>query len=270
MEHKAPQLSSNNTDMKRLACLAVVGLMYACSLADYSAIAKEWVVAGLTDLRAQDSIYLDLAGTVTTNGNAVNIRTIFLYQKKVEDDGRILEKLECVDYTGSTATQRIVADGINLWCYDPATNSYSATRYGSYTATSAPANYTRNLMQAFMSAAKGRSMYIARLMLDAKAGASVNYTPWMPAAYADVVNGDPTKVRYLDGNPSKKIITYLISPDGAGGGKMTYLGYWDNAVSNNRQKVTDWGATISPVSKIDASHFTFTPPAGAHGSSNSK
>ncbi len=270
MEQKDPHKSSNNTDMKHLACIAVLGCTVALSNADDSAVAKEWVIAGLNDLREQDSIYINLTGTQTTNGKSADIRTTFLYKKEVDPNGRILEKLECVDYTGNTVTQKIVADGINLWCYDPANNSYTTVRYGSYSAVSAPANYTRNLLQGFMSAVKGRSTNIARLMLDAKAGATVNYTPWIPTAYAVVENTIPTSVQYFDGVPSKKTITYLVTPDGAGGGKFALLGYWDNVVSGNRQKSTKWEAGFSMGMTIDSSHFSFVPPAGARGSSNSK
>jgi hypothetical protein len=257
--------------MKPLALFAMVGLSIAASRADDAAVAKEWVVAGLTNLRDQSSIYIDLAGTQTVNGDTVNLRTTFLYKKEVDTSGKIYERLECLDYMGTTLTQRIVGDGINLWSYDPINNTYTVTRYGSYGTLAAGANYTRNLLQAFMSAAKGRSVYIARLMLDAKSGTSVVYTPWLPASYAEVTNySNVTRVRYLDGNPTKKIITYLVAPDGLGGGVMTLIGYWDSVQSNNKLKTTTWLANITTNATIDPSHFSFSPPAGARGTANAK
>lgn len=257
--------------MKRIACLAVLGIAIASARADDAAVAKEWVIAGLNDLRLQNTIYIDLAGTKTVNGDTVNIKTSFLYEKGFDTSGKQYEKLECVEYYGGTMTQRIVGDSINLWNYDPINKTYSATRYGVYNGP-LPENYSRNLMQAFMSAAKDQSVYIARLMLDAKAGTNnVNYTPWMPTASAEVTNyTNVTRVRYLDGNPTAKIITYLVQPDGAGGGKMTLLGYWDSSTKNNKVKTTTWLANITTGLTIDSSHFEFKPPAGSKGIVNVK
>lgn len=271
MEHNTRMAPSNNVSMKRLAFFALVGCSIAVSHADDAVVAKEWVIAGLNNLRSQSSIYIDLAGTQTVNGDTVNLKTTFLYKKDVDSSGKIYERLECLDYMGSTLAQRIVGDGTNLWSYDPINNTYTVTRYGSYGTLAANANYTRNLLQAFMSAAKGRSVYIARLMLDAKSGTSAIYTPWLPASYAEVTNySNVTRVRYLDGNPTKKIITYLVAPDGLGGGVMTLLGYWDSTQSGNKLKTTTWLANITTNVAIDPSHFAFSPPAGARGSANAK
>lgn len=270
-EHSGPFRSSKYVSMKRLASVVLLGLSISTVRADDAAVAREWVVAGLTNLRAQNSIYIDLAGTQTIDGNTVNLRTIFSYKKEVDAGGRILERLECLDYMGSTLTQRIVGDGTNLWNYDPLNNTYTVARYGSYGTAALPPNYTRNLLQAFMSVAKGRAVQIARLMLDTKAGADVQYTPWLPVSYAEVTNySNVTRVRYLAGNPTNRILTYLVAPDGFGGGIMTALGYWESTATNNRVRTTTWLANISTNVNLEPSRFAFTPPAGARGSANAK
>ena len=271
VEHKHLLHASNKKIMKRFIAVALVGISFAASRADHGSVAKEWIVAGLNDLRAQSSIYIDLAGTQTVNGDTVNLKTAFFYKKEVDSSGKIVERLECQDYMGTVLTQRIVADGTNLWNYDPINNTYTVVRYGSYGTTPAGPNYTRNLLQAFMSATKGRTVLIARLMLDSKAGSSVNYTPWLPTSAAEVTNySNVTRVRYLEGNPVKKILTYLVAPNGLGGGTLTLLGYWDSVASNNRLKTTTWLANISTNVAIDSSRFAFTPPAGARGAANVK
>jgi hypothetical protein len=142
-------------------------------------------------------------------------------------------------------------------------NQYSVTTYGSY-GKGQPEGYTRKLFQSFMAMAKSQSTYLARLMLDARGYDVVKYTPWIPSATPELTDlTTSVRVRYIDGDPAKRILTFLVSRETAGGNKLTALGFWNTAILSGKQRTTQWLANISTGITIDDSHFVFTPPTGA-------
>jgi outer membrane lipoprotein-sorting protein len=250
----------SNKVMKRLsllvACLGIMSLTHADE-------ASDWVRAGLEDLNTQKTISIDLAGTYTYGDTVQALRTQLFFKTSFDTDGKQIDRLECVDYVDGTMTHRIVGDGMTLWSFNVDTNQYSATTYGSYTKVQAE-GYARKLFQGFMSESKGQTTYLARLMLDARGYDLVKYSPWIPAATPEVANFVTSiRVRYLDGNPAKRILTYLVSNGSTGVYKLTALGYWDTSTLGAKQRSTQWLANITTEVKIDDSHFVFNPPIGA-------
>lgn len=216
----------------------------------------------MTALGSSPNIYMSMTGTETLSGNgSKSVTTTYTYAtyfsvSTVND--RVLDQLNLTIYDGIGASAKpvavYVADGVTLWRYEYATNSYMAVNYGTYSGPQ-PGDYTATLFRYLGSMTQGYMAY-PTTMLRQIYGGGLGYQSWLPGVTPTIdASGN---VVYSVGVPPRRTITFNLST-----GALTSVSYDDTTVMRGLQRNEDWSINVLPYLTTNAALYVFRPPAGS-------
>jgi hypothetical protein len=234
----------------------------------------------MTPLRDYDTSWIQVMGTETLGGVQTQIQTDIYWSTP-----SATSFVEVLSHTNAVMKQRLVADGVALWAYNPVRNEYSANIYGAYTGPQ-PQTYRSNLLGSITHLLKGTSAYGGRLLNEVYGGEAAVYRSWVPingeptvyengATYANPVNGRqytsvPTQrdfIVYELGNPQRRVVIFerLWGPlrSGIDGWRLASVSVAEYARLGNRDRLIDVRVTFSGGGIPTTANFSFQPPAGS-------
>lgn len=141
--------------------------------------AETEVNQAFANLRGVDKVYIHLGGNEYVGATTTPVATDLFWDRPLLSVAQDM-KIEMIESRNAIQQRRIVADGQHVWGVDLLKNTYSASRYGSYTATK-PTDYEVNGLQSFNLLAGSQSALLARMTREVWGGTLASYRPWIPA-----------------------------------------------------------------------------------------
>lgn len=266
--------------MIRQAMITGLALVSAGAFGQALTASEVEVNTTFATLRGSSQALLRLVGTEYTVTGNIPIQSDFFFDRPTASLAQDL-KMELLEARNLVTTRRVVADGRHVWGVDLLKNTYSSSRYGSYTATR-PADYEVNGFQSVNVLATGQSALMTRMAREIWGGTTSQYRPWIPpssnrqeftiqgvgGSLADPVvptrtyTSTATKKYHLywttkSGTPNRSLAFELTDP-GTGIYALTAVFYSDRIAS----RLIDWKTDVYTGVLPSAANFVYTPAAG--------
>jgi hypothetical protein len=266
--------------MIRKAMIIGLALTSAGAFGQALTVAEQEINTAFAALRSASPALLRLVGMEYTASANTPIQSDFFYDRPTPSTGQDL-RMELIEARNLTNARRVVADGRHVWGIDLVKNTYSSSRYGSYTAT-APTDYEINGFQSLNVLATGQSALLAKMAREVWGGMAAQYRPWIPASsnrqeftlqgtgatYPDPVV--PTRIyastatkkfhvywNSKNGTPNRSV-TFEMDDPGTGVYALTAIYYSDRITT----RLVDWKTDIYTGVLPAAANFVYTPAAG--------
>jgi hypothetical protein len=270
---------------KALAC-GSFSLAYALGFSQSLTTSELEVDQALKNLRPSAQALLRLTGAEYFGSTTTPIASDFFWDRPGITSSQNM-KIELLEARNNVWTRRVVADGRHVWGVDLIKNTYSTSRYGSYTATK-PTDYETNGFQSVNILASSQSAWQARLAREIWGGTDAMYRQWIPAstnrneftvtggaAYADPV----VLTRSYSSTSTKKFHIYWLAKAGVAQRSVTFeldqstttsawnltaVYFSDRTRVGAVDRLIDWKIDVLTTLPLPAiGNFVYTPPAGA-------
>lgn len=271
----------------RLTATALFILCAASFASAQSLTASETEVnQAFVNLRGADKALFHLSGSEVFGATTTPIASDFFWSRPIPSTAQDM-KMELVEARNGLQVHRVVADGQHVWGVDLVKNTYSASRYGSYTAT-APTDYEVNGLQSVNLLTSAQSALLARMAREVWGGTTAMYRPWIPASanrsertvsgtgdtFTDPVvttrtyaSTDTTKYHVYwvtqNGTPVRSLTWYLEYNGGTGSWDLKSIYYSDLSKRGSVSRLVDWKADIYTGVLPSSGNFVYTPAAGS-------
>lgn len=215
------------------------------------------IQVALGQLNSQQTLFLQLQGSVTFHGNTTPIVTNLSFNSFLGGPSGtyLTDQVEMETWVNGVLQKRLVGDGKTFWSYDLKNHVYSATLYGGTNSAARPTNYVTDLLNNINWAATGNDAYLTKLLrqiynpIDASSSSTttnpnltdpnynpqlIRYTSWMPGiasqdllppnAVTDPINSQlqysptPADSFYLYNGSPKRTIAFEVLQGTAGAG----------------------------------------------------
>ncbi|MFN3683769.1 MAG: hypothetical protein ACK41F_07510 [Fimbriimonadaceae bacterium] len=240
--------------MRRLQLLLAlaVALLPAGSRAQTGA--KAWLESAMSGLRSSGRLAVRQQGTWEFDGRQRGfVNELWFEASPSEGTGPRLELRETWD---GTLLKRTVADGRNLWVFEPGSKRYSVWNYGGY-AEHPAADGLRRMLAAFRARAAGTAGWLARLLDEAWGSEGARWTPWIPFASETVADG---RIVLRGPDDSRG---FLFAVDGSlEAARLLSIRYAQRETIGGRAWQLVWDADLG-WSDPPAGSFRFVPEKGA-------
>lgn len=237
-------------------------------------------------LRSENRTLFRLVGAEYVGTTTTPIASDFFWDRPAISTAQDL-KMELLEARNGVWTNRSVADGKHVWGIDLVKNTYSAARYGSYTAVK-PTDYEVNGFQSLNVATTGQSQLLARMAREIWAGTGSMYRPWIPASTnrteytlqgAGGTYNDPVvATRQYVSTDTKKFHIYWLTKASVPTRSITFELNQDSSTSNWKlgaiyysdvsrlgasSKLVDWKVDVYTGTLPSAGNFSYVPAAGS-------
>lgn len=240
--------------MRRLSPFCALALLLVPTASCAQAGAKAWLESALTGLRSSGRVAIRQAGTWEFDGRRQSfVNELWFEANPVDGTGPRLELRETRD---GSLQRRIVADGRNLWVFEPASTRYSVWNYGGY-GESPPADALRRLLLAFRARTTGTAGWMARLVDETWGSDGARWTPWIPFATETVADG---RVTLRSPDNSRGLLFEVVGSLEAA--QLLSVRYAQQVTTGNRPWQVVWDANLGWVEPPVGS-FRFLPEKGA-------
>jgi hypothetical protein len=271
--------------MTKFALTFAVGLAAVSSFAQTLTPSEQEVNIAFNTLRGVDKVLFRLQGNEYFGPSTIPIATDLFWDRPVPSSGQDM-RFEMLEARNSILTSRVVGDGRHMWGIDLLRNTYSASRYGSYTAAK-PADYEVNGLQSFNLLSTGQSAWIARMTREIWGGTVAQYRPWIPASSLrseQSVQGGATfpdpvvPTRVYNSSLTKEFFVYWTKKGGVPTRSLTFeldlnaatsnydlsaIYFTDVSTVGATSRMVDWKTTVFTGVLPSTGNFVYNPPAGA-------
>ncbi len=261
----------------------VSGLLCACyvgATAQALSLSEVEVDQMFKNLRGSQQVMLRMTGVEYLASGNTPFATDLFYSRPLASAAQDL-KMEMIEARGGLNLRRVVADGRHVWGVDLVKNTYSASRYGSYTAVR-PTDYEQNVFQSLNVQSGSQSAFLSRMVREVWGGTDAQYRPWIPnssirsemtiqggASLPDPVVitrnyiSTPAKIFHVywltkGGVPSRSV-TFELDDPGSGVLKLSSIYYSDRTST----RLIDWKMDVLGLPFPYPANFVYSPPAGA-------
>ncbi|CAN5471434.1 hypothetical protein BH11ARM1_BH11ARM1_09860 [soil metagenome] len=240
----------------------VFGLLTLATVASSQAqfVGEDRILQAFDKLRTEDQLYLFTEGSETTGSVTKQLATHVYW--KYENTGETSRaRMEVLQYQDGILLHRIVADGENVYDYQPKTAQYSVTNYGGFGAARS-STYVRDMLQYVNRLSQGQEAFPVRLMREMHAEDSTVYRSWMPGIEPKMLGAgvtpdpiyptrtytDTASVDFLqyDSEP-KRTITFELDDDSPSDAyKLGAVSYSEDSMIGGKHRISEWKITPFP------------------------
>ena len=153
------------------------------------------IQAALQQLSSQQTLFLQLQGSILYHGNSVPLITNLSWNSFLggATGTYLTDQVEMETWVNGVLTKRLVGNGTTLWSYDLKNRVYSATNYGG-SGTTRPGTYVTDLLNDLNWAATSNDAYLTRLLRQI-------YNPVSTTSNVDDPSYNPSGITYASWMP---------------------------------------------------------------------
>jgi len=271
----------------KLFSIATLGCLFTgIASAQVLTPAETEINQAFANLRGVDKVYVHLYGNEYVGATTTPIATDLFWDRPLASTAQDM-KMEMIESRNGIQLRRIVADGQHVWGIDLLKNTYSASRYGSYTATK-PTDYEVNGLQSLNLLASSQSAFLARMTREVWGGIASAYRPWIPASAVrneqsvvgtgSTFNDPVVPTRTYTGTPTTKYFVYWVTKSSVPVRSLTFeleynstttnwdlasLYYSDYSKVGASTRLVDWQADVYTGVLPATGNFVYSPLPGA-------
>lgn len=252
---------------------------------------EDTIHSAFATFRTQPEVMIAIDGTDQL-GSRTNVIYSNAFFKWDPAQPNSFAKTELNEYLNGARMKRIVGDGMTLWSYDFAKNTYSASRYGSYGAAQ-PQGFRASMLFELTNATSGPSVFLARTLREIFSGDFAQYRSWFPMAQITVVSDvAPTRSmvdpivpsRSYTGDQLNFYVVYTYNPRVRRSGAFHFsrsdvtkpwtlaeVFYADGTSLNaSTPRLVDWRMTFHTGMLPASTNYVFVPPTNARAIANAR